>query len=248
MTTSRKHIFSHLQYGTEADSSFSGGLRKLSKLVLCAVMLRGRHRGLPVAIDRAVMLPKDFTAADEDALEETRSRRMSRMGSMGGMSAGAGFPDEFAAPTGGFVRGSSVDPQTTPMRTGSIGRGSTYSAPLSPGRRRYSSHSVDPEKDREREREADRDRDRDRREEREGSRDTEADRPNHPPVTAIQWNHHHSTTLHRHEPSSSNALHFSLNRTSTEYPPTIGRGSIGEFGGPLETVQEGDITRARTRA
>jgi len=44
-------------------------------------MIRGRHRGLPVAIDRAVMLPRDFTAAEEQALEETFSRRLSRMSS-----------------------------------------------------------------------------------------------------------------------------------------------------------------------
>jgi Trk-type K+ transport system membrane component len=30
-----------------------------SKLVICAVMLRGRHRGLPYALDHAVMLPSD---------------------------------------------------------------------------------------------------------------------------------------------------------------------------------------------
>ncbi|TBU40177.1 cation transport protein-domain-containing protein [Dichomitus squalens] len=43
-----------------ANYSFSGALRPLSKLIICAVMLRGRHRGLPVAIDRAVMLPIEF--------------------------------------------------------------------------------------------------------------------------------------------------------------------------------------------
>ena len=53
----------------------------LSKLVVIAVMIRGRHRGLPVAIDRAVMLPRDFTAAEEQALEEDFSRRLSRMSS-----------------------------------------------------------------------------------------------------------------------------------------------------------------------
>ncbi|TVY39003.1 High-affinity potassium transport protein [Lachnellula subtilissima] len=37
--------------------SFSGGWHKASKLILCAVMIRGRHRGLPVALDRAVRLP-----------------------------------------------------------------------------------------------------------------------------------------------------------------------------------------------
>jgi Trk-type K+ transport system membrane component len=37
--------------------SFCGSWHVVSKLILCAVMIRGRHRGLPVAIDRAVQLP-----------------------------------------------------------------------------------------------------------------------------------------------------------------------------------------------
>ena len=49
--------------------SFSGGWHVLSKLILCAVMIRGRHRGLPVAIDRAVLLPGEHlgVAEEEDA-------------------------------------------------------------------------------------------------------------------------------------------------------------------------------------
>lgn len=48
--------------------SFCGSWHKLSKLVLCAVMLRGRHRGLPVAIDHAIQLPgsRMWEAEDED--------------------------------------------------------------------------------------------------------------------------------------------------------------------------------------
>lgn len=42
---------------SQANYSFSGALRPLSKLIVCLVMLRGRHRGLPVAIDRAIMVP-----------------------------------------------------------------------------------------------------------------------------------------------------------------------------------------------
>jgi hypothetical protein len=34
-------------------------------------MLRGRHRGLPVAIDRAVMLPAEFKQDRNDTQEET---------------------------------------------------------------------------------------------------------------------------------------------------------------------------------
>lgn len=37
--------------------SFCGAWHILSKLVLVAVMIKGRHRGLPRAIDRAVQLP-----------------------------------------------------------------------------------------------------------------------------------------------------------------------------------------------
>ena len=49
--------------------SFCGGWHVLSKLILCAVMIRGRHRGLPVAIDRAVLLPGEHlhAAEEEDA-------------------------------------------------------------------------------------------------------------------------------------------------------------------------------------
>ncbi|KAI5890192.1 TrkH-domain-containing protein [Schizophyllum commune H4-8] len=56
-----------------ANYSFAGALRPLSKLILCAVMLRGRHRGLPVAIDRAVMLPNEFKIRDQ--VEDARSMR-----------------------------------------------------------------------------------------------------------------------------------------------------------------------------
>ncbi|PCH00712.1 Cation transporter [Penicillium occitanis (nom. inval.)] len=68
----------------ETAYSFSGGWHTLSKLVLCAVMIRGRHRGLPVAIDRAILLPGEYLgkAEDEDAnirFERTLSRARSYM-------------------------------------------------------------------------------------------------------------------------------------------------------------------------
>ncbi|TFK48774.1 TrkH-domain-containing protein [Heliocybe sulcata] len=49
-----------------ANYSFAGALKTLSKLILCAVMLRGRHRGLPVALDRAVLLPSEFRPKEKD--------------------------------------------------------------------------------------------------------------------------------------------------------------------------------------
>lgn len=59
-----------LSLGAPSGTSLSGGLRTLSKLVLCAVMVRGRHRGLPLAIDRAVMLP-DLEGDDSRAFART---------------------------------------------------------------------------------------------------------------------------------------------------------------------------------
>lgn len=41
------------------NTSFSGQFRVLSKLVIIAMMLRGRHRGLPYALDRAILLPSE---------------------------------------------------------------------------------------------------------------------------------------------------------------------------------------------
>jgi hypothetical protein len=41
-------------------TSFSTVWTTQSKLVLCAIMMLGRHRGLPDSVDRAVQLPKDL--------------------------------------------------------------------------------------------------------------------------------------------------------------------------------------------
>lgn len=67
-----------LSVGHPDDSySFAGGWHKGSKLVLCLVMLRGRHRGLPVAIDRAVRLPGEKLHKDEE--EDSKIRRTKTM-------------------------------------------------------------------------------------------------------------------------------------------------------------------------
>lgn len=58
------HQVSLSHVARQANYSFSGALRPLSKLIICVVMLRGRHRGLPVAIDRAVILPFEFRNND----------------------------------------------------------------------------------------------------------------------------------------------------------------------------------------
>lgn len=42
------------------DFSLVGTMKPLSKIVIIIIMIRGRHRGLPVAIDRAVLLPTEL--------------------------------------------------------------------------------------------------------------------------------------------------------------------------------------------
>lgn len=63
-----------ISIGVPTDSySFSGAWQAGSKVVLCLVMLRGRHRGLPVALDHAVRLPGEQLHRDEE--EDHRIRR-----------------------------------------------------------------------------------------------------------------------------------------------------------------------------
>jgi Trk-type K+ transport system membrane component len=47
--------------------SLSGGFGTASKVLICGVMIRGRHRGLPVSIDKAVMLPSEKLDHREEA-------------------------------------------------------------------------------------------------------------------------------------------------------------------------------------
>jgi hypothetical protein len=57
-----------------AAYSFSGGWHAGSKFVLILVMLRGRHRDLPVALDRAVKLPSmELDEQEEDDAEIRRA-------------------------------------------------------------------------------------------------------------------------------------------------------------------------------
>ncbi|TIA73200.1 hypothetical protein E3P92_00492 [Wallemia ichthyophaga] len=54
----------------ERSYSLSGEMRTLSKLLLIVVMIRGRHRGLPNAIDRAVLLPSDVQETDQQMADQ----------------------------------------------------------------------------------------------------------------------------------------------------------------------------------
>ncbi|RLV95413.1 Low-affinity potassium transport protein [Spathaspora sp. JA1] len=54
------------------DTSLSGQFTVISKLVIVAMMIRGRHRGLPYTIDRAIMLP-DAEMKRHDRMQETHA-------------------------------------------------------------------------------------------------------------------------------------------------------------------------------
>ena len=61
------------------NASLSGTFTTFSKLVIVAMEIRGRHRGLPYDVDRAVLLPSvttpDSTFAPDGArLERAKSR------------------------------------------------------------------------------------------------------------------------------------------------------------------------------
>jgi potassium uptake Trk family protein len=47
------------------NTSLSGQFTILSKVVICAMMIRGRHRMLPYSLDRAIMLPDQRAAVGE---------------------------------------------------------------------------------------------------------------------------------------------------------------------------------------
>ncbi|KAF5022486.1 hypothetical protein F66182_5458 [Fusarium sp. NRRL 66182] len=59
-----------LGYPTIA-SSFCTEFSTFSKLVICAMMIRGRHRGLPYALDRAIVLPTETSLGAVTSSTET---------------------------------------------------------------------------------------------------------------------------------------------------------------------------------
>lgn len=65
--------FTNRRLTFQQNYSFSGEFNTLTKLIFCLVMIRGRHRGLPAAIDRAVMLPAQLQITD-DLIRENRSQ------------------------------------------------------------------------------------------------------------------------------------------------------------------------------
>ncbi|VDC01026.1 unnamed protein product [Peniophora sp. CBMAI 1063] len=59
-----------------ANYSLSGAFSTLSKVIMCAIMLRGRHRGLPLKVDRSIMLPREFEQNKREHLKRLRASRL----------------------------------------------------------------------------------------------------------------------------------------------------------------------------
>ncbi|EXJ69963.1 uncharacterized protein A1O5_07036 [Cladophialophora psammophila CBS 110553] len=69
------------------NASFSAEFHTLSKLVIIAMQIRGRHRGLPYELDRAILLPSESLQAKEaKEAERVMSRVQRRRSSLGAQS------------------------------------------------------------------------------------------------------------------------------------------------------------------
>ncbi|ORY19287.1 cation transport protein-domain-containing protein [Clohesyomyces aquaticus] len=110
------------------NTSFSGQFRTLSKLIIIAMQIRGRHRGLPYALDRAILLPSESLHRKEDEDAMRRARRGSHTSGAEGESQGLMRPR-----TAGSRRGSTATGTNGQLAEGVGERGRsqthTYSHP-----------------------------------------------------------------------------------------------------------------------
>jgi len=95
------------------DASFCAEFNVVSKLVIIAMQIRGRHRGLPYELDRAILLPSDSLQKneDEDAAQRVQRRNssMSNMDGVGPVLSGptptAGRTPDMTSPTTAVTSG-----------------------------------------------------------------------------------------------------------------------------------------------
>jgi Trk-type K+ transport system membrane component len=65
------------------NTSFSGQFHTLSKLIIIAMQIRGRHRGLPYGLDRAILLPSESLHQKENEDATIRARVATNASSAG---------------------------------------------------------------------------------------------------------------------------------------------------------------------
>ena len=96
------------------NASFSAEFRTLSKLVIIAMQIRGRHRGLPYELDRAILLPSE-SLHEKEAAEG--HRLMNRRQSTSGISAVDGpIESDRFRPETGVTSGANRDQSRGPPR------------------------------------------------------------------------------------------------------------------------------------
>ncbi|KAI9155175.1 Low-affinity potassium transport protein [Paramyrothecium foliicola] len=66
VTSAYANVGLSLGYPT-VSTSLCGKLSTFSKVIICLTMIRGRHRGLPYSLDRAIMLPNERLVEDDAA-------------------------------------------------------------------------------------------------------------------------------------------------------------------------------------
>lgn len=78
---------------TGINASFSAEFGVIAKLVIIAMQIRGRHRGLPYELDKAILLPSEYLQEKEadDAATRVRTRRSST--ALAPVSSGASKTD-----------------------------------------------------------------------------------------------------------------------------------------------------------
>lgn len=62
------------------STSLSGQFTTFSKLIICIVMIRGRHRTLPYGLDRAIMLPSERLLQDDTNISLANDLRHKKQG------------------------------------------------------------------------------------------------------------------------------------------------------------------------
>ena len=87
------------------DPSFSAEFRVISKLVIIAMQIRGRHRGLPYNLDRAILLPSESLHRKEDEDAAKRIQRRNSSISNLGHTLSARTPTAGAMPSSATVSG-----------------------------------------------------------------------------------------------------------------------------------------------
>jgi hypothetical protein len=75
---------------TGIDASLSAEFGVVAKLVIIAMQIRGRHRGLPYELDRAILLPSEHLQEKEAADAASRLHRRSSAGDDEGVAASSG--------------------------------------------------------------------------------------------------------------------------------------------------------------